>query len=145
MGELELNKTLVKKFYKVLWDAHDKQAIPSVLAENFTFRGSLGQEKRGHAGFSEYVDAVHAALMDYKCEILELVAQGDKVFAKMSFTGIHQNDFLGFTPSFERVTWLGCALFSFENKLIQDVWVLGDLKGLEDQLQVNKLTVTAKS
>jgi len=140
-----MHKAMVTKFYQVLWDAQDKTALASVLDEEFTFRGSLGQEKRGREGFSEYVDMVHIALGEYKCDIIELVAEGDKVFAKMSFTGIHRNDFLGYAPSNERVTWYGCALFSFENALIKDVWVLGDLKSLEEQLESNKKKLEAKS
>ncbi len=130
-----MNKDQVRKFYEALWDAHDKDEIPSVLHENFTFRGSLGQKKRGHAGFAEYVDMVHKALGDYKCIIEELVAEGNKVFAKMIFTGIHRDKFMDYSPTHKRVSWNGCALFTFEGELIKDVWVLGDLKNLEDQLK----------
>jgi predicted ester cyclase len=136
---MQAHKLMVEKFYRQLWDEQSKQAIPSVLEENFSFRGSLGQEKRGHNGFSEYVDRVHLALGEYKCHIEQLVAEGDKVFAKMRFTGIHQNEFLGFKATNKRVSWAGCALFSFKNQLICDVWVLGDLKALEAQLEENKL------
>ena len=132
-----MHKDQVRRFYKVLWDAHDKKAIPSVLQEDFTFRGSLGQEKRGHRGFADYVDMVHKALANYKCIIEELVGEGDKVFAKMTFTGIHRSDFMGYQPSQKEVSWKGCALFTFRGSLIADVWVLGDLKGLEDQLKRN--------
>ena len=76
-----MHKEQVRKFYEILWDAHDKEAIPSILHESFTFRGSLGQEKRGHSGFEEYVDMVHQALGQYKCIIEELVAEKNKVFA----------------------------------------------------------------
>ena len=133
-----MHKEQVRKFYEVLWDAHDKDAMPSVLHENFTFRGSLGQEKRGHAGFAEYVDMVHKALGEYKCIIEELVSEGDKVFAKMTFTGIHRDEFMGYPPTQKRVNWKGCALFTFDDKLIKDVWVLGDLKNLEAQLKANQ-------
>ena len=130
-------KEQVRKFYEVLWDAHDKAAIPSVLHENFTFRGSLGQEKRGHSGFAEYVDMFHKALGDYRCRIEELVSEGDKVFAKMTFTGIHRDEFMGYAPTYKRVSWAGCALFTFKGKRIAGVWVLGDLKSLEEQLKHN--------
>jgi len=133
-----MHKEQVHKFYEVLWDAHDKEAIPSVLEENFTFRGSLGQEKRGHDGFAEYVDMVHKALGEYKCIIEELVAEGNKVFAKMTFTGIHRDEFMGYPPTRKRVSWNGCALFTFDGELIKDVWVLGDLKNLEEQLKRNE-------
>lgn len=139
MPEVNLHKEQVKKFYEVLWDAHDKDAIPSVLHGDFTFRGSLGQKKRGHRGFAEYVDMVHGALGNYRCIIDELVEEGDKVFAKMTFTGLHQGEFMGFAPTQKQVSWKGCALFTFEGDRVADVWVLGDLKNVEGQLMRNSI------
>ena len=133
-----MHKEQVRRFYQVLWDAHDLEAMPSVLHEDFTFRGSLGQEKRGHSGFAEYVNMVHSALGEYRCIIEELLEEGNKVFAKMSFTGIHKDEFMGYQPSNERLTWKGCALFTFDEEKISDVWVLGDLKSLENQLMLNE-------
>jgi steroid delta-isomerase-like uncharacterized protein len=124
----------VRAFYDVLWNAHDTSVLPTLLHERCTFRGSLGEEKAGHAGVAAYVDAVHAALGDYRCRIDELVVQGDKAFARMLFTGIHRGPFLGHPPTGKRVTWTGCALFTFEGERIADVWVLGDLKALEREL-----------
>ena len=86
-------------------------------------------------GFAEYVDMVHTALGDYRCLIEELVSEGDKVFAKMTFTGIHQAEFMGYAPTHKRVSWAGCVLFKFKGERIVDVWVLGDLKSLEEQLK----------
>ena len=97
----------------------------------------MGQEKRGHSGFAEYVDMIHKALGDYRCLIEELVSEGDKVFAKMTFTGIHRDEFMGYAPTQKRVSWAGCALFTFKGNRIADVWVLGDLKTLEKQLKCN--------
>ncbi len=133
-----MHKEQVRRFYEVLWNAHNKDVMPLVLHEDFTFRGSLGHEKQGHSGFAEYVDMVHKALRDYKCIIEELVEEGDKVFAKMLFTGIHQDEFMGYSPTHQQVTWKGCALFIFDGQRIADVWVLGDLKNLEDQLIRNE-------
>ena len=133
-----MHKEQVRKFYGVLWDEHDKDEIPSVLHEDFTFRGSLGQEKRGHKGFAEYVDMVHAALGDYRCVIEELVSESNKVFAKMKFTGIHKGEFNGYPPTQKRVTWSGCALFTFIGNKVSDLWVLGDLTSLEKQLEKNQ-------
>ena len=78
-------KQQVRKFYEEIWNKHNKDAVPEVLHGSFKFRGSLGSEKRGHAGFIEYLDMVHAALADYRCEIKELVSEESKVFAKMQF------------------------------------------------------------
>ena len=132
-------KDQVIKFYQTIWDAHDKSAIPSVIHPDFTFRGSLGQQKRGRDGFAEYVDMVHETLGDFKCLIRVLVEEDNKVFARMTFTGMHRANFMGYVPTGDRVSWDGGALFTFEGNLIKDAWVLGDLKGLEEQLKRNQL------
>ena len=132
-----IQKAQVQRFYRDLWNKHDKTAIPEVLHHDFTFRGSLGEEKRGHSGFADYVDMVHHALSDYHCQIDELVIEPPKAFARMTFQGIHVNPFRGFEPTGKSVSWAGAALFTFAGEKVKDVWVLGDLFGLETTLKKN--------
>ena len=131
------HKNQVRKFYATLWNAHDLSAAPQVLHDDVTFRGSLGQHKHGYGGFSEYVDSVHQALGNYECIIDDMVAEGDKVFAKMTFRGVHQGEFLGQAPTGKLITWVGTALFTFVGTKISDVWVLGDLHSLLADLEAN--------
>jgi hypothetical protein len=91
----------VRRFYTVLWNAHDKSAIPTVLKDNVSFRGTQGHKKRGHNGFAEYTDFIHEALGEFQLE------------------------------------WAGCTRFVFDDELISDVWVLGDLEELDAQLEAN--------
>ena len=127
----------VIKFYEVIWNGYDRAAIPDVLLESCSFRGSLGIETQGHAGFADYLDSVHAALGEYRCTIREVVSEQSKVFARMQFSGIHRGQLLGFEPTGRPLTWDGAALFRFQQGKISDVWVLGDLKSLESQLLEN--------
>jgi len=128
-------KEQVRRFYEVIWNERDKEAVPEVLHESFKFRGSLGQEKEGQAGFVEYLDMVHTALADYRCEIQELISEGGKVFAKMRFSGTHQGELMGVGSTGRRLSWDGAALFHFENGKIISLWVLGDLDSLRAQLR----------
>ena len=109
--------------------------IPEILHDEFLFRGSLGQEKHGHAGFIEYLDSVHHSLANYHCRVIELVCDADRVFARMLFSGRQQNELLGFPPTGREVSWQGAALFHFKDELVSSLWVLGDLKSLEEQLR----------
>src|SRR5262245_54596489 len=45
---------LVGCFYDEIWNCGNKAKIPELLHESFTFRGSLGQTKRGRDAFAEY-------------------------------------------------------------------------------------------
>ena len=128
---------IVQDFYDRVWNRGDKAAIADLIHPDFTFRGSLGPTMTGHAAFSAYVDRVTEALADYRCTILDLMSEGDRAFARMRFEGIHRAPFMGFAPTGRRVDWAGAALFSLKSDKIADLWVLGDLQGLREQLERN--------
>ena len=63
------------------------------------------------------------------------IAEPPRVFARMTFRGIHRGLLLGHPPTGRQVTWSGAALFAFADGKVVDLWVLGDLNSLEDQLR----------
>jgi steroid delta-isomerase-like uncharacterized protein len=128
---------LVEQFYTRIWNRGDLDDISDLLAIDFRFRGSLGTELRGHDAFKQYVRSVRESLSDYSCEILACVAEGERAFAKMSFSGRHTGLFRGYEPTGKIVQWLGAALFRFEGDRIAEVWVVGDLTGLDAILEKN--------
>ena len=129
----------VRVFYSEIWDKQNYDEIPNVLNPEVVFRGSIGQEKKGFDEFRDYVHLIHGALSRYRCLIDELVVEPNKVFAKMTFTGIHTAEFLGYAATNMRVSWSGAALFSFADDKVSNLWVLGDIKGLEQQLENNRI------
>jgi steroid delta-isomerase-like uncharacterized protein len=129
---------LVEEFYGRIWNTGDLPAVSDLLSEDFSFRGSLGPEMRGREPFTEYVRSVRTALADYRCEILACVAEGNHAFAKMRFSGRHVGPFRGFHATGKPVHWLGAALFRFEGRAIAELWVLGDLAGLDAVLEANE-------
>jgi steroid delta-isomerase-like uncharacterized protein len=131
---------LVEAFYSRIWNDGDLTATLDLLSAEFCFRGSLGMEMRGRDAFADYVRSVRGALAGYHCEILDCVAERSKAFAKMRFSGVHIAPFRGFQPTGKSVSWLGAALFFFDHQRIAELWVLGDLAGLDAVLQANVST-----
>jgi len=127
--------SLVNAFYERIWNAGELDAASELLTPDFSFRGSLGDELRGPAPFLDYVRAVRAALAGYRCEILDCVAEDDRAFARMRFSGLHTAPFRGFPATGKEVHWLGAALFRFDRGAIAELWVLGDLTGLDARLR----------
>jgi len=126
---------LVQDFYQRIWNAGELGAIAELLAEGFVFRGSLGNEMRGRADFADYVRSVRGSLSNYRCDILDCVCEGDRAFARMRFSGLHTGEFRGYAPTGRLISWLGAALFRFERQAIAELWVLGDLAGLDQVLR----------
>lgn len=104
------HRAIIQAFYEEIWHKHNTSQMPELLHENFAFRGSLGQEPYGHAGFAAYVDCVHAALRNYRCEIQAVSAEGNTAFARLLCSGMPRAAFCGSQPTGKRVEWAGAAV-----------------------------------
>jgi predicted ester cyclase len=59
----------------------------------------------------------------------------DQVFGKLRFHGVHRKELLGVPPTGRHVWWHGAPVFTFEDGLVRDLWVLGDVHGLLQRLR----------
>ena len=127
-------KSLVESFYHKVWNRADETVAGAILHPAFRFRASLGPERVGPDGFIEYMRSIHAALADYTCRIEDLVTMDHRAAARMTFTGIHRARFFGVEPTGRTITWAGAAFFTTDGHQITELWVLGDIDGVKQQL-----------
>jgi predicted ester cyclase len=132
---LSPQKETVRAFYKDMWDHADKTLIPAIFHPDFTFRGSLGPTLVGYDQFAGYVDWVTAAFGQYTTDILVMIEEGNRVSGRMRFHGIHRKEMFGVPPSGRHVWWTGMPIFTFEGAKVRDLYVLGDIHGLIEQLK----------
>lgn len=117
-----------------MWNRWDKSAFEEILTPDIAFRGSLGQVKRGYNGLSKDMDFIRTAFPDFTNRIEDIISEGEKAFARLTYTGTHEGELFGVAPTHQEVTYAGAAVFSFEGEKIREVWVLGDIHGLLRQL-----------
>jgi predicted ester cyclase len=122
---------LVSSFYRDLWNRWDDAAVPDVLAEDFSFRGTLGDRTQ----WREYRDKVRRAAPDFTNTVLDLVVQGERAAARLRFTGTHDGELLGIAATHRSFGYEGAAFFTAAGGLLAAAWVLGDIDGLRRQLQ----------
>lgn len=129
------NEELIKKWYYRLWNNWDMDIIPEILDDKITFRGSLGQEKRGYTGLKEYINYIRDSFPDFRNEIKIIITEKNQSFAKLKYTGTHKGEIFGIELTNKKISYSGTAVFTFEKGKIVDVWVLGDIYGLLQQLK----------
>lgn len=127
-------RELIERFYEDLWNRWDDGAVDDVLAEDFTFRGSLGLETNGRTGWREYRDLIRAGSADFHNEVQSLVIDGEQAAARLLYTGTHTGSLAGLPASGRRFSYAGAAFFGSRDGLLSAAWVLGDLAGLRSQL-----------
>ena len=129
------NKDLIEKWYLEMWNEWKIDIFPEILVPEITFRGSLGQEKKGYNGLNEYMEYIKSAFPDFHNEVELIITDNNQSFAKLKYSGTHRGEIFGFKPTNKKIEYYGTAVFTFENEKIKDVWVLGDIYGLIKQLK----------
>jgi len=121
------NKELIEIWYFQMWNKWDKSVFNKILCNEISFRGSLGQSKKGHKGISEYIDFVRQAFPDFHNQIDLIISENNKSFVKLTYTGTHQGEIFNMLPTNLPFAYTGAAVFTFNDNKISDVWVLGDV------------------
>jgi steroid delta-isomerase-like uncharacterized protein len=128
------NKELVRRYYEEMWNRWDFALADELIGEEIVFRGSLGVGVRGREAFKEYMRTVCAAFPDFHNQIEELVAEADRVVARLTYTGTHRGELFGIAATGRRVTYAGVAIFRIAVGRFVEGWVLGDVHALVRQL-----------
>ena len=81
---------------------------------------------------------VRPAFPDFTNSVEELIAEGDKVAACLTYRGTHLGEIYDIEGTGRQIRYIGTAIFVFRDGLISNAWVLGDrlelLKQLSDRL-----------
>lgn len=130
------NAGVIRAFYAELWEAADLSRLPALMHEDVAFQGTFGQTMRGHDAFGAYVRSVRHAFSTYRCAVLDLLVDGERVAARVRFSGTHDaGPFLDHPPSGRDLAWEGVGFFSLDAGRIRHLWVMGDMLGLLNQLK----------
>src|SRR5262249_54176850 len=101
------NVALIGRFYDAMWNRFDKGLFPELLTEDIRFRGSLGQHKVGYEELGEYVDLIQRAFPDFTNHVEEIVSEGDRSFARLTYRGTHRGAIFGIAPTGRRIEYSG--------------------------------------
>jgi predicted ester cyclase len=117
----ETRKTLVADIYRV-YESGDLARLDDIIAVDVTDRSPAPGQVQGLSGYKQLVGQFRAAFPDGKVEPEELLADGDKVIAKVRLSGTQVNDFFGLKPSGKPVAAKGVETFRFANGVVVEMW-----------------------
>ncbi|MFY9528072.1 MAG: ester cyclase [Candidatus Acidiferrales bacterium] len=127
-------KELIRRYYEEMWNPWNFDAADDLLAENISFRGSLGVGTKGREAFREYMRQVRRAFPDFHNTIDESVEDGDSIAARLTYQGTHRGEIFGVAPAGRSISYSGAAFFRIADGKVAEGWVLGDLLGLLRQV-----------
>ena len=127
------SKNLVRRMYEEVWNEGRLEVIDEICAPGYVGVGPYGDE-RGPESVKRGVTSRRTAFPDIHVTIEDMVAEADKVIARLTFRGTHRGEFQGIPPTNKEVTWTGIWIYRVANGKFVERWHNYDMLGLLRQL-----------
>ncbi|MBL7980054.1 MAG: ester cyclase [Bacteroidetes Order II. Incertae sedis bacterium] len=131
----EKHKEIARFISQKVVNEKDYAPIDEYLTDDYVYHGLGGMTAHTQQGFKAAIEGFHAAIPDLKSEILDVVAEGDRLVLRFHFTGTHQGEFLGFPASGAPLHFEGMIMRRFvDGKVVED-WDYFDFPTVVAQIQ----------
>jgi steroid delta-isomerase-like uncharacterized protein len=128
----EENKAVARRFLDELWNRSNFAVVGELLARDYD--GHSSTVIHGPDGAVGFIPVMRAAFPDFRCEVLDQIAEGDKVATRWKLVGTHEGPFQGMPPSGRRVEMAGITIFRLAGGRLVEGWTNEDALGLLQQI-----------
>ena len=130
---LELNKEVAREVIERIFVQGEDAAIDTLIAADFQPH-TFGPMPAGRDGLREGMRRAHAGVSDPEFTIHELIAEGDKVAARLTTSARHTGTFMGIAPTGRRYQIDEIHIFGIRNGQVAEHWHVFDKGDLLRQL-----------
>jgi steroid delta-isomerase-like uncharacterized protein len=127
------NKQVVRQFFEAA-DRQDIEGMGQLVSSTnylFHFPGMPPMDWNTH---KQFFTAFTSSFPDLRHEILDLVAEGDRVAVRFNVTGTHKGELQGIPPTGKKVSFIAMDFITLMNGKIVEDWLSVDMMGLMQQI-----------
>ena len=135
---IEENKRIVRR-YQEIYNRNDLDRLTEVVSEDLLTPNIMPGIPTGLDGAKAAHRLMLAGFPDYQTVIEDLLAEGEKVAARIRMTGTHAGEFMGIPATGKRVEFTGIYIARIANGKIVEHWGEEDSVSLLQQLGVLKM------
>lgn len=128
--DAEARKSVIRNLYSV-FSTGDTDELEEIIGPGYIDRTLSPGQAPGIEGLKQTIGAFRAAFPDGEITARELLADGDKVVARVTLTGTHVADYFGTPPSGTPIASEGVETFRFSHGMVVESWSLfGEIRPL---------------
>jgi steroid delta-isomerase-like uncharacterized protein len=136
MATTESNKAVIRRFIREVINEDRMDRADDLVVEDFVELDPLPGQRQGREGLKEVLRTMRAAFPDMHWVVHEMVAEGDTVVTRFSWTGTHRGAFLGVPATGRRVDVKGVVMDELVGGKMSRSRILMDSLGMMQQLGV---------
>lgn len=138
MQTTEQNKMIVARFNKEFIEQGNMQTFNEIISENFINQTAPPGVPKGPEGVLYFfTQFLKPAFPDLKVEILDQVAEGDKVTTRKAFHATHKGEFFGLPASNKNVVIDVIDIIRLQNGKFVEHWNVLDWQNVLQQINGN--------
>jgi predicted ester cyclase len=127
------------RLFYAFWDTGNAEYASAVVDYDFRDNTLPPGRPQGPKGLLYASQAFRSAVPDLHCMIQDLLVSGDKVTARLLFTGTHKGEFMGHPATGKPVRFFAIDILRIRDGKIVEDWHLEDNLTLFEQLGVVSL------
>lgn len=134
---LEANKALLRRWFEEVWNQGRAETIDELLAADAICYGLSEDEAQpviGPAGFHPFHQVFRGAFPDIEVVAEDMIAEGDKVVARLRVRGQHTGDHLGVAASNAPVDFTGMVIARVKDGKFVESWNNIDFLQMNQQI-----------
>ena len=136
---LEENKAIVRRWIEA-YNKHDL-ALDDLMAPDF-FDHAL--QLRGLDSFKQFYARFFKGFPDTHATIVDIIAEGDKVWSRSTVTGTHTGEYRGLPPTGKKITFTSVDICRIVDSKIVEAESVNDFLDFYKQLGIIEYTEKGK-
>jgi steroid delta-isomerase-like uncharacterized protein len=117
----EENKQIVRR-YQEAYNTANYDALDEIVADDVLTPNMISSVPPGREGAKLVHQKTLLGMPDYHTHIEDLIAEGDKVVARVTLTGTHTGDFYGIPATGKRINLSAMYMVRIEDGKIVEHW-----------------------
>lgn len=130
----ETNKAIVRRYFEQVFNEQRYDLADEFLSESIELHGS--GLPPGLEALEQFFTAFATSFPNGQTIIEDIVAEGNRVVARITFKGTHQGAMQGIPATGKMVNLPGITIFRMDNGKIAEGWMVNDNLGMMQQLGV---------
>ena len=126
------NKKLVETLYRSVFLNHDFSLLDEIMRDDYTHHNDNPPE--GKAGFIKVHEEFIKAIPDFRYSLKKIIAEGDIVMMYSTVTGTHLGEWMGNSPTGNKLNFNVVDIFRIKNGKIAEHWDVADTLKLFTQV-----------
>jgi len=132
---VEQNKALFRRFIEEVFNKGNVSTIDEFLAPNFVEREVLPPgTPSGREGVKQLTMMFRTAFPDFNVSIDDMIAEGDKIVARTTWSGTQKGEFMGIPSSGKRVSFNVIDIIRISDGKGVEHWGVMDSSSLMQQI-----------